>query len=115
MSRIYAILIVVICIYALGHMAYTFFYEELKTAESMIWFFSAGLALLFNAFINILHLKFKDVLVKRITIAANVVLLLFIAYMSLIVSEAQVFVLIVVLFAVLTCSGQLPVEQKAER
>ncbi|MCW8311199.1 MULTISPECIES: hypothetical protein [Sphingobacterium] len=94
-------------------MAYTFFDGGLATTESKIWFFSAGLALLFNSFINILLLKVSDNLVKRLTVTANAGLLLFVAFMSLIIPEVQVFVLVIVLIGVLICSWLLPVHPKA--
>jgi hypothetical protein len=78
-------------------MAYTFFYDVLVTAESKMWFFSAGLAMFFNGLINLIYLKLKLLLIKSMVLTANVSLMVFLIFLSFILPELQVFVLIIVM------------------
>lgn len=109
MNRLYKILIIGIFIYAAGHMAYTFYYDSLQTAESKIWFFSAGLATFFNALINMVHQQLKTRVTRNYATVANSVLLIFLFVMSAAVPEIQVYIFIALMLAVIVVSALVKV------
>lgn len=91
MIKTYKVLISIIFIYAVGHMVYTFFYEDLITSESKMWFFSGGIAMLFNGFLNYIQLKVNTF--RLIIVCSNLVLLVFLIFLAIIIPEIQVFIL----------------------
>lgn len=112
MNRLYKILIIVIFIYAAGHMAYTFYYESLQTSESKTWFFSAGLAMFFNALINMIHQQLKIPVTRHYAIVANTSLLIFLFVLSAAVPEIQVYVFIMLMLAVTVVSARVAMFRK---
>lgn len=107
MNRLYKILIIVIFIYAAGHMAYTFYYDSLQTTESKAWFFSAGLATFFNALINMIHLQLKIPVTRNYAILTNITLLIFLFVLSAAVPEIQVYVFIMLMLATTVVSARV--------
>ncbi|QNL47833.1 hypothetical protein H8S90_13485 [Olivibacter sp. SDN3] len=97
MLTTYKILIALIIIFALGHMAYTFYYDDFETVESKMWFFSAGLAMLFDGFINLIYTKLKLPVVKFSVITANLSMLVFLILLSNIIPEPHVMVLTIIM------------------
>jgi hypothetical protein len=86
------------CVFAAGHMAYTFMNVEGRTTgEEQMWFFSGGLAMLFAGFINITFYVVRSRFVRMISLATNLILLLFLIVLSVVIPEVQVIVLTLVL------------------
>lgn len=75
-------------IFGLGHLVYTFFYFDALN-EPSLWFFSCGLAVVFNIGLNILCVKECDELNYAMAMAANVILVLFSVVLAVVVTETQ--------------------------
>ncbi len=76
MELIYKIGIIGIVILGVGHAALTFKnYKKLE--ENAFWFFSAGLALIFNGLINYMNMVIKSLFTFKIAVTANILLLIF--------------------------------------
>ncbi|NSL85677.1 hypothetical protein ECE50_002470 [Chitinophaga sp. Mgbs1] len=101
MIRLYKALIVLIFMYATGHMGYTFFNKDAVTPEEKMWFFSGGIALLLMGFINILHFILHIPLTRNICFITNLAMLLFMIILCFIIPEPQVIVLDFILATIL--------------
>lgn len=88
-------------IFGFGHLAYAFFqYKRLD--EQALWFSSGGLAVLFNAGLNMLCLYECTRLNYTVAMIANYVLALF--SISLVIEETQtIFFSLVVFYTTVTC------------
>ena len=96
MVKLYKTLIALILIFALGHIVYTFADDALPGGEFRVWFFSAALALLFNAALNILHLRLRLPETRTWSLLSNVMLFAFTIALAFVVSEAQVYCLVAI-------------------
>lgn len=99
MVRIYHLLITLLFIYAIGHAAYTF-WEHPHFNETQMWFLSGALGLLFNALLNLLHLKFQHLIIKAFALISNIILFTFSFFLCAVIPEIQVFVLTFILLSI---------------
>lgn len=81
------------------------FIEYSDFNETLMWFLSGGLAMLFNAILNFLNLRLATTLTKQLTVISNSILFIFCCILYIVVSEIQVFILIIILLATLIISG----------
>ena len=90
-------------IIAIGHIGYAFVeYDNLN--EPALWFFSAALAIIFNAGLNILCLSEYRRLTHIIAMIANLALLIFSVVLAIVITEIQtVCFAVVVLYTVVVC------------
>jgi hypothetical protein len=90
-------------IFSIGHFGYAFMeYDTLD--ESALWFFSGGLAFLFNTGLNTLCLLECNKLNHIITMIANLALLIFSIVLAIVVTEIQtVCFVFVVLYTSMVC------------
>lgn len=101
MKIYYKIAIAILSIFAVGHMAYTF-YEYTALTENALWFFSASLAMLFNVILNALIWLTKSHYVVWGAIASNLLMLVFSIVLSIVIREPQAVILaLVYLFVVI--------------
>lgn len=84
MKFLYKTTIILILIFGIGHVGYTFL-EHKVLNEPALWFFSAALGLLFNAGINYINLQVNNIITYRIALAANICLTLFTTVLAAIV------------------------------
>lgn len=103
MKFLYKTAIILILIFGIGHVGYTFL-EHKVLNEPAFWFFSAALGLLFNAGINYLNLQINNIITYRIALAANICLTLFTTVLAAIVpAVTTIGVALVSVFITISC------------
>jgi len=92
MEIIYKISIGAIIFLGIAHIGLTFVKYK-KIEPDALWFLSAGLALIFSGLINYVNLVGHSSFTGRISLSANVLLVLFSILLTFYIRKAQIFAL----------------------
>lgn len=106
MKTAYKTMIILLLLFSIGHMMYTFL-ENPGSLEQQTWFFSASLGMLGSVFLNVLNLSSIEKSVKVMAMLMNLMMFLFCSFLCFVVTEIQVLVLTAIYLITLFFSVRL--------